>query len=235
MIKLYGFGPAFGLIDPSPFVTKVNLYMTVCEIEFESVNNSNNLQKAPKTKLPFIEDNGELVCDSTFIIDHLKSKYSADLDDWLTDEQRALTQLLGKSLDENFYWCIVYSRWVNDDTWPIIKERFFGPMPFPMNKIVPIVARRLTKKSIIGHGMGRHSDDEVQEIAKRSLISLSILLGDKPYFFGDKISSFDITAFAMISSLTLSKIDNQMSRLAKSFTNLDEYTRRIKAHYYPEI
>lgn len=234
MITLRSFGPAFGLVDPSPFVTKVDLYMTVCNIKFNSNDDANNLQKAPKDKLPYIEDDGEIICDSTFIIDHLNKKYSVTLDDWLNDEQRALAQLLGKSLDENLYWCIVYSRWINDDTWPIVRERFFGPLPFPMNKIIAFVARRITKKNIIGHGMGRHTNEEVHTIAKNTLSSLATLLGDKAYFFGDKISSFDITAFAMISALTLSTIDNEMTQLAKSFDNLDAYTQRIQQHYYPQ-
>lgn len=235
MIKLYSFGSAFGLPDPSPFVTKVDLYLKLCGIEYESVAGTNNLSNAPKNKLPFIDDNGQIIADSTFIIDHLIANHGANLDSWLNDEQRAIAQLVGKSLDENLYWTIVHARWINDDSWPIVRERFFSDLPFPLSKIVPAVARKATRRQITGHGMGKHTDAEIHEIAKRSLDSLSVMLGDKTYFFGTQVSSIDVTAFAMIGSLTLSTIDNKMSRLAKSYENLNSFTQRILEEHYPEL
>ena len=235
MIKLYSFGAAFGLIDPSPFVTKVNLFMTVNNIEFETICDPALLQKAPKKKFPVLDDDGIIVADSSFIIEHLSNKYTLDMDVWLTDEQRATAHLIGKSLEENLYWCLVHSRWVNDDTWPTIKQQFFAGMPFPLNKIIPMVARSGTIKRINGHGMGAHSNDEILAIAEQSFKSISTLLGDKPYIFGDKISSLDIIAFAQIGSFTLALIDNDASRLAKSHANLVAFTKRIEKEYYPNF
>jgi glutathione S-transferase len=235
MIKLYGFGPSFGMPDSSPFVCKIDLYLRVCGIEFESVNNVSNLRKAPKAKLPFIEDNGELIADTVFIIDHLKQQHSADVDSWLAPEQRASAQLIGKSIDENLYWSVVHSRWINDDTWPIIRAQFFDSMPFPLNKIVPSIARRATQKQLVGHGIGKHSDAQVQDIARRSLDSLEVLLGDKDYFFGDKISSLDITVFGTVGALALATIDNEMNQLARSYEKLNRLLHRIKHDYYPDL
>lgn len=235
MIKLFSFGPAFGLPDPSPFVTKVDLYMKMTGVEFESIADVANLRKAPKEKLPYIDDNGKIIADSVFIIDHLKQHHSADLDQWLSEEQAAQTQLLGKSLDENLYWSIVYSRWIKDDAWPIIEKQFFSAMPFPANKIVAKIARSATRKQINGHGMGKHSDEEVHLIAQRSLKSLSVILADKPYFFGDQPCTFDVTAFAMISSLTLSTLETKLNDIARQYKNLVSFTQRVAEQYYPEL
>ena len=103
MIKLYSFGPAFGLIDPSPFVTKVNLFMLVNDIEFEIICDFSKLQKAPKKKLPVIDDDGNMIADSMFILDYLSDKYNVNMDHWLTEEQRATAHLIGKSLEENLF------------------------------------------------------------------------------------------------------------------------------------
>lgn len=233
MIKLYGFGPAFGLIDPSPFVTKVHLFMTIHNIEFETVCDSALLHKAPKRKFPVINDNGTVVADSMFILNYLSTKHDLDMDAWLSEKQRASAHLIGKSLEENLYWCLVHSRWINDDTWPTIKDAFFGEMPFPLNKIIPLVARKGTQKRINGHGMGSHSNEEILAITEQTLKSVSALLGNKPYLFGDKISSLDLIAFAQIGSFTLSSIDNQASRIAKNYSNLVRFTHRIQDTYYP--
>ena len=235
MIKLYSFGAAYGLVDASPFVTKVNLFMTIHGIPFEPVYDVMNLGKAPKQKFPYIEDNGKIIADSSFIIEHLSKKHQIDMDAWLSAEQRASAYLIGKSLEENLYWCIVHSRWIAKDTWPIVKENFFGSMPFPLSVIVPIVAQRKVRNNLKGHGIGRHSDAEIMAIAKHSLQSLSTLLGNKPYFFGEKISSLDICTYAMIANLTHSTIDNDMSRMGKTFENLVAFAQRIKSKYYPQL
>jgi len=235
MIKLFGFGPAFKLPDPSPFVTKINLYMKACDLEFESVASVKNLRKAPKEKLPFIDDDGIIVADSVFIIDHLKANHNADLDTWLTPEETATAQLISKSLDENFYWSIVYARWIKDDVWPIVRAQFFDPLPFPANKLVATLARNATRKQIIGHGMGKHSDTEITKIALKTMESISTLLGGKDYFFGDRISTLDVTAYAMIGSFTMTDLDTELGRKIKEYENINSFTQRIGKIYYPEL
>ncbi len=233
MITLHGFGAAFNLPDPSPFVTRVELLMRVSNIEYQRIDSARNLQKAPKSKLPFIIDDGKMIADSVFIADYLRSNYDVRLDDWLSNEQAALAQLLSKSLDENLYWVIVYSRWVLDEVWPNIEAEFFGSIPFPLNKIIAWSARSSTCKKIKSHGIGQHSQDEISTIAHASWKSLSTLLGDKPYFFGEKISSFDITAFSMLSAFTLIDLDTPFNDDAKAYKNLVDFTHRIAKEYYP--
>lgn len=233
MIKLYSFGPAFGLVDPSPFVTKTNLFMTINNIEFESIIDTQSLQKAPKKKFPFIDDDGTIVADSMFIFDYLSKKHNIDVDAWMSEEQQACAYLIGKSLEENLYWCLVHSRWINDDTWPIIKERFFGDMPFPLNKIIPAIARHSTRRQINGHGMGAHSNDEIHDIAERSFKSISTLLGNKTFMFGNQISSLDIIVYAQIGAFTLSTLDNRSTLMAKQYENLVTLTQKIQNTYYP--
>src|SRR5262249_38821390 len=78
MITLYTFGPAFGLPDPSPFVTKAEVLLKMAGLSYHT--DTNGLQKAPKRKLPYIDDDGERIADSTFIRWHIEKKYGIDLD-----------------------------------------------------------------------------------------------------------------------------------------------------------
>ena len=65
MITLYGFGPAFGLPDPSPFVTKAETLLKMAAVPYRTA--LGNLRKAPKGKLPYIDDDGAVIADSTLI------------------------------------------------------------------------------------------------------------------------------------------------------------------------
>jgi glutathione S-transferase len=235
MIKLHSFGPAFGLIDASPFVAKVKLFMAIHKIDYEELNDVSRLGKAPKKKFPYIEDGKNLVADSTFILEYLSKKYQIEMDAWLSDEQHATAYLVGKSLDENLYWCLVYSRWVDNDTWPAVRAQFFDGMPFLLRAIIPWLARKGTIKRLIGHGMGAHDAGQVLAIAKQSFASLSLLLADKPFFFGDKVSSLDIIAFVQLSSFTLASLDNPSNQAACEHHNLVAFTNRIQQIYFSEL
>ena len=78
MITLYSFGPGFGLPDPSPFVTKAEVLLKMAELPYRS--DTTGFKKAPKGKLPYIDDGGEIISVSTFIRWHLERKYNIDFD-----------------------------------------------------------------------------------------------------------------------------------------------------------
>ena len=234
MIKLIGFGPAFGVADPSPFVVKVDLLLRMCNIPYEYVADPGALRRAPKGKLPLIEDQGTTIPDSYFIFEYLRDRNLLNIDDHLTPEQRGIAHLVTKSLDENFYWTLVYSRWMRDDTWPTIRKTIFGKMPLPLRWIVPGIVRNGTRKTLHKHGIGRHNEAEIMQIFEHSLQSLSEMLSEKAYFFGDKPSSLDATAFAFLSSLILVTIDNPFNAMARSYPNLVAFCQRNQQRYYAE-
>lgn len=99
--------------------------MRMSGIEFTSDNSSDHLQKAPKGKLPFIKDNGKTIADSYFILKHLQRNHNLNLDDHLSAQDKAQVQVLTRYFEEHLYWCMVYSRWVREDTWQVIKAAFF--------------------------------------------------------------------------------------------------------------
>jgi hypothetical protein len=206
--------------------------MRMANIEFEAIPDAGNLKKAPKGKLPFIVDGDITVADSQFIISYLQNKFHVELDSNLSDEQKGIAYLVGKSLDENLIWCLVYSRWVKDDTWPYIKEAFFGSMPFPLKVIVPVLARKGVINALQKQGLGKHSDEEIKIIANQTFKSLSEILGEKAYFFGKSPSTFDATAFGFLSQFISVSLNNPINELARNYGNLVVYCNNIKAKYY---
>lgn len=232
MITLYQFGPGFGLADPSPFCLKVDLYLRAAGLPYQTRAGFQHLRSAPLGKLPYIEDNGTVVPDSTFIISYLKAEYGDPLDRGLGAEQKAVTHAFGKMLDENLYWCIVFSRWFDEDCWPEVRKSFFGGMPVPLRWIVPRIARRSAERSLHGHGIGRHDKDRIMEIARRDMAALSAYLGEREYFLGETLSTLDVYAFAFLAELIVPPLDCEARRIACSFDNLVRFVDRIRSRYY---
>ena len=238
MISLYSFGSNFGVMDPSPFVVKVDAFLKMAELPYEVVEGAQNLKKSPKGKLPFIaikQQAEELViADSQHIIDHLTQSYAITLDNFLTKEQQAQAYLLTKSLDENLYWCLVYSRWVLEETWPVANKAFFGAMPAPLRWFVPSLIRKAVKKNLHGQGLGRHSKAEILTIADKSFDALSVLLGDNDYFYGEQPCSFDAAAYAILCQFISVTCDNEFNLKARTYTNLVRYCQRIENQFFNE-
>ena len=67
MIELVQFAPAFGLPNASRFCMKMETCLRMAGLPFELVN-SGDVMKAPKHKLPYIDDGGTIVADTSFIM-----------------------------------------------------------------------------------------------------------------------------------------------------------------------
>ena len=231
MIKLYQFAPAFGLPNASPFCMKLETYLRMAGLPYQLVN-SGNVMKAPKGKLPYIDDDGTIVADTTFIIDYLKRRHGDPLDASLSPMDRALATAFQRLLEENLYWAIVHSRWAQVDGWALTKIAFFGGLPVPLRWIVPPLARRGILAEMRGHGMGRHNAEEIQRIACRDIAAVADFLADKPYLLGEQPSSLDATAYAFLANLLWAPLASPIRDYARSRPNLAAYCERMKARYF---
>ena len=115
---------------------KLETYLRMVGLPYELVN-SGDVLRAPKGKLPFIDDGGTRLADTCFIIEYLKGRYGDPLDASLTPAQRAVATAFQRLLEENLYWAVVHTRWVEDAGWQKTREAFFGALPVPLRWILP--------------------------------------------------------------------------------------------------
>jgi glutathione S-transferase len=139
MITSYTFGPYFGLPDASLFVMKAMLLLKFAGLEYSERRGGPN--KAPKGKLPFINDEGVIVADSTFIRFHIEKKYGFDFDAGLSPEQKAEAWAIEKMCEEHLYWALVAERWVDEENFAKGPAKFFDVVPLPLRPIVQSLVR----------------------------------------------------------------------------------------------
>lgn len=231
MITLQGFGPAFGLPDPSPFVTKVEVLLKMAGLPY--VVDTAGFGKAPKGKLPYIVDDDETIGDSTFIRWHLERKYGLDLDRGLDAEQRAVAWAFEKMLEEHLYFAVLHTRWVDDANFDKGPRNILRMIPAPIRPFVIPLIRRQVRRALHGQGMGRHAPEEIVLLGTRSIEATADFLAAKPFLMGAEPTAVDATAFAFVAGALCPVFETELRTAAERRDNLKRYVGRMTARFYP--
>ena len=113
-IKLFQFPRMFGIPNLSPFCCKLETWLRIARVRYEVVDTPDP-RKGPKGKLPFIEDAGMRIADSSLIIDHLVKTRGVDPDAHLNDSQRAIALLVQRTLEEHYAFVLAYTHLVREE------------------------------------------------------------------------------------------------------------------------
>jgi len=227
--RLRTFFPAFGLPDPSPFPMKVMAFMRLHDIEFDQ--KPGDVRKAPLGKIPFLEHKGKRIPDSELIMDYLEIEYDLPKDN-LTAEQHGIGHMICRTLEERSYWVAIYSRWIENENWPIMREKFFAPVPRLLRSFIANKVRKGVMRSMEGQGLGRHSREQIYDFARRDFAALSALLADKAYLFGEEPTRYDCTALPFIAGALQTELPTELPAIVNNFPNLIDYWSRGKKRLF---
>jgi glutathione S-transferase len=233
MITLYTFGPRFGLPDPSPFVTKAEVLLKMSGQPYRT--ETGGFGKAPKGQLPYIDDGGAIVADSTFIRMHLERKYRIDFDEGLSPAERGVAWALEKMCEDHLYWAVLHARWMDDANFDAGPRRFFDAVPAFVRPLIVAMVRRQVRRNLWAHGLGRHSAEEIALLAARDIISIAGFLGDKPYLLGARPCGADASVFAFVAGCLPKSFKTPIRSAAELQPNLVAYRDRMMDRYFPEL
>lgn len=239
MIKVYGYVPAWGLPDISPYVTKVVNYMTMAGIPFEwQAQDLGSLgTDSPTAKLPYIiDDDGTQVNDSTRIIQYLKQKHGDKLDAHLSPSERAVGLAFQRMVEEYTYWSGII-----EPSWPTV-ERFKIYVPYivggPQLDELPqevqdalLAFREKIHDEHLKQGMGLRQHEDIVQCLKEDLDAIADFLGDKPFLLGEEPTSYDATVYSTFRHIADVPWDWAGRDHARSKTTLVAYADRMRARF----
>ena len=228
MLTVYGPTARVGRLNASPFVVKLETWLRLAGLPYQFKPASP--LKAPKGKVPYIEEDGVMMGDSQFIIDHLIKRHGLTLDDHLSEVERATGRAVRRMLEEGTYFCTLHYRWLTPQGWAAYKPIMKAIAPGLMLELI----RRNLRKRGVGQGTGRHTDDEILGLACADLRAVSAILGDRPFLLGDRPSSADATVYAFDQGNLTFPADNPIKAAVQSCPNLVAYVARMTERCWPE-
>jgi len=233
MITLYSFGPFFGMPDGSPHILKTEIQLRMAGLAYGK-NFTSGPDKAPKGKLPYIDDAGEIVADTTFIRLHIERKYGFDFDRGLDAAERAEAWAVERMIEDHLYWACLHMRWGIPENFEAGPAHFFDAAPEAIREKIRAGAKARVLGYLQAQGMGRHSLDEIIALGDRTLGALSALLGKRSWLMGEQTCGTDATMTGMLAMLLTPALNSPLRERAVTYTNLTAYLDRAMAHFYPE-
>ena len=226
--------PKSGGRNFSPYCLKVETYLRLHGIEYETVEGISQLEKFSRHKFPVIQYNNELIPDSEAIIKFCETKVlpaspylSRPTDHDLDEKQRDVSTMTIAMVENSFNPVMACYRWKNDAAWKQWKPIVFGSLPFPISLFVPNMVRKNNIARLCASGIGKYSDEELLAQATNILGVLSRLVGDNKFIFGNKFHHIDIVVYAALAQVINIQLDTPFHRLVSTYPNLLKYVKNF--------
>jgi glutathione S-transferase len=232
-IKLFQFPRMFGIPNVSPFCCKLETWLRIARIPYEVVDTPDP-RKGPKGKLPFIEEGGVRIADTSLIVDHLVRTRGADPDARLDASQRAIALLVQRTLEEHYAFVLAYTHFLRDVGWQYMRARF-DSLPAIVRPLVTRTVRGHVKEMLWKQGVLRHSHEDVIESALRDWRAVLTVMGDGPFFFGDEPTGVDAIVFGALATSLLTPIESPIRDFLRSQRALVAYADRMRERFFPEL
>lgn len=233
MIVLNGAGEGWGLPELSPYVTKTEVHLRMAGLSYE--RRRCNPDESPKGQMPFIDDGGRLIADSTFIRFHIEQEYGVDLDGGLTPLERARALSVELMVDHDLTAALAWFRWLVPENFARGPARFFSDVPAAMRDSVCDEVVREVRANLRARGVGRHTPAEILALGVRSLDALDILLGDGPFLMGERPCGADALTFGTLAGIMTPHFPSPLRDEAIRRPRLVAYVSRMMDRFYPEF
>ena len=232
-IKLFQFPRMFGIPNVSPYCCKLETWLRIAGIPYEVVDTPDP-RHGPKGKVPFIEDGGIRIADSSLIVAHLVKTRGVDPDSRLDPSQRATALLVQRTLEEHYAFVVLYTHFIRPEGWQHMRVRFES-VPAIVRPLVVRAVRGRMKKLLWMQGVLRHSDEDIVESALRDWRAVLTVLDDKPFLFGDEPTGVDAIVFGALATSMLTPIESPIRDFLRSQPELVAYAERMHTRFFPEL
>jgi glutathione S-transferase len=232
-IRLFQFPRMFSIPNLSPFCCKLETWLRIAGVPYEVVDTPDP-RRAPKGKLPFIEDGGLRMGDTSLIIEHLRSTRGVDPDAGLSPAQRATALLVQRTLEEHYAFVLLYTHFIREQGWRHTQAAFERVPPFIRPVIAGLVRGRM-RRILRFQGLSRHSDAEIMEFALQDWRAVFEVMSDGPFFFGNEPRGVDAIVFATLASTILTPMATPVRDYLRSQPTCVAYVERMRSRFFPEL
>ena len=226
MITLLTYPPAFGQFSGSPFCIKAAHLLNFSGQRWQR-ENTLDPRMMPHQKLPVLRAEDQLIADSDMIRAYRES-HGARFDEGLSEIDKSTSRAFIRMAEEHLYFHIVLDRWANDETWPEIRETYFGAVPRLLRRMVANKTRRNLLQAMHHQGLGRFTPQQRLARLETDLEAIVTRLWQNRFLFGDRPTAADASVGPMLSAAIASPGQTALSSRIKENAVLMGYVTRVE-------
>lgn len=241
---IYKFGYPAPEVSPdiSPFVVKLETWLRMSGIPYESRTGPN--QAMPHEKLPVADIDGELVPDSSLIIQRLLQLYPQAISDkHLSETERAQACALTALIEQHLYFALLHNRYSVQSNFnaykPLLLDYAMRSVPAWQKPLLSIlsplifpVVQRKYRQMAWQQGTGRHKIEDIHATGIEGWKSIKTILGAKPFLMGGQPCLVDMSAFGFLHAEIRHPFAGRMHDYVMSEPALVDYHDRIWNRYW---
>merc|ERR1711997_926169 len=224
LVYLFQFTRSPQIPSISPFCLKLESWLMLHGIKYQNVDHKCKF-RSKKGLLPFIELNGEEIADSNMIIETLSKKFEKEMPAELSQDQKNVQHAMIAMVENHLHWTTVY--WRSKDVDNILKGYKLNLQTAIGSKAPASILNFYFKytfcrkglKKVRANGMGVHTAEEIENFGKKDLLTLSEMLGEKEFFFGDEPAMLDMVVFSHVAQLVM--VDKEFSCPLRDYLEAD--------------
>lgn len=233
-VQVVGMRPVWGLASPSPFGLKLETWLRMEHIPYRR-SVLTRLPRSRTGKIPYLlRADGSTLADSSLIIETLARERGIDLSYGLPPQEQALGHAVIRLLEESTYFVAVWERWSHPQFWPISRRAYFGSRPSLPLRLIAALVRRKVKAQLHGQGTGRHEPDRIEALGAADVRALAQLLGERPFFGGERPALADATAYGFLAVLLAYPGATPLQRAVQAQPSLLAYCERMRDRYWSD-
>ena len=223
-ITLFSYPELFGVADNNPFGLKIYAFLKLCGLPFRH-EHVLDASAAPRGQLPYLTEGNKAIGDSDTIIRHLTSSRGLSIDAALTPAQHDTHLLVRRTLDD-LYWVMSYSRWKDDQFWPLFRDALLRTHPDIASAALEH-AREYNFKRYHFQGIGRFEPAAAYDRGLADLQALAHLIPAEGFVFGARPSSIDAAIYGFTANIYFYQIETPLRAFVAAQPNIVRHCRSI--------
>ncbi|PSL16560.1 glutathione S-transferase family protein [Shimia abyssi] len=188
----------------------------------------------PLGRAPVLRAGDRLIPDSHHIQGYLEA-LGADFYPGVSDQDRAIAHALIRMTEENLRTGLVYSRWLDPQIWPIMREAFFADVPAPARADVANGVQEHVRAGLMAHGIAQFDPADRLHRLVKDVDAIELTLGRGPFLFGDLPTAADAAIAPVLDMLMTLPVETDIKRAVASRHTLTAYVSRVRAAIYPSM
>jgi len=230
VITLYQYLGGDGVGSISPPCLRVDLALRWLGVDFErrDLRRGGQVAAVSRTgRLPVLAIDDERFVESTRILDELERRFKAP---WVVDSEQdaAHLRLWEYAINEYYYWCGYYLRWVDAPG----RERFLAALLGRAPWFTRFMAEKMFVPKQVRRGMlhgsgGRKREDVLAEVERGLQLLVTDLRGG-PFLLGrDRPSRADLTVTSLFSQAGYRGAMPEVLRFVEDANEVKPYMHRV--------